>query len=134
VLVALAVLVLAGAGYALLRHGLATSPSAASAGPSAAPLPTRPAAVVRAYYAAISAHDYSRAWQLGGDHTGTTRQQFVAGFRGTERDTVTVVKVSGHVVAARLTALQTDGTVKRFVGSYLVRRGTIIVFNVRPAG
>ncbi len=134
VLVALAVLVLAGAGYALLRHGLATSPGAASPGPSAAPLPTRPAAVVRAYYAAISAHDYPRAWQLGGDHTGTTRQQFVAGFRGTERDTVTVVKVSGHVVAARLTALQTDGTVKRFVGSYLVRGGTIIVFNVRPAG
>ena len=31
VLVALAVLVLAGAGYALLRHGLATSPGAASA-------------------------------------------------------------------------------------------------------
>ena len=134
VLVALAVLVLAGAGYALLRHGLASSPGAASPGPSAAPLPTRPAAVVRAYYAAISAHDYSRAWQLGGDLTGTTRQQFVAGFRGTERDTVTVVKVSGHVVAARLTALQTDGTVKRFVGSYLVRRGTILVFNVRPAG
>jgi serine/threonine protein kinase len=133
-LVALAVLVLAGAGYALLRHSLAASPGAASPGPAAAPLPTRPAAVVRAYYAAISAHDYSRAWQLGGDHTGTTRQQFVAGFRGTERDTVTVVTVSGHVVTARLTALQTDGTVKRFVGSYLVRRGAIIVFNVRPAG
>ena len=135
VLVALAVLVLAGGGYALLRHTSPTSPAgASSSGTASGSLPTRPAAVVRAYYAAISAHDYSRAWQLGGDHTGTTRQQFVAGFRGTERDTVTVVKVSGHVVAARLTALQTDGTVKRFVGSYLVRRGTIIVFNVRPAG
>ena len=135
VLVALAVLVLAGAGYALSRHTWYRTPAGAStSGTASSPLPTRPAAVVQAYYAAITAHDYSRAWQLGGDHTGTTRQQFVAGFRGTERDSVAVVRVSGHVVAARLTALQTDGTVKRFVGSYLVRHGTITVFNVRPAG
>jgi hypothetical protein len=91
-------------------------------------------AVVQAYYAAISAHDYRRAWRLGGDHTKTTWRQFVAGFRGTERDTVLVLKVSGRLVAARLTALQTDGTTKRFVGSYLVQHGAITVFNVRPAG
>jgi hypothetical protein len=135
--VALAVLVLAGTGYALLRHSSllhSAAPAPSSSGPTVGPLPTRPAAVVQAYYAAISAHEYRRAWRLGGDHTRTTWPQFVAGFRGTERDTVTVLKVSGHLVTARLTALQTDGTVKRFAGSYLVRRGAIIVFNVRPAG
>ena len=130
-------LVLAAAGYALFRHSSLLHPvpaAASSSGPTAGPLPTRPAAVVQAYYAAISAHDYRRAWRLGGDHTKTTWRQFVAGFRGTERDTVLVLKVSGHLVVARLTALQTDGTTKRFVGSYLVQRGAITVFNVRPAG
>jgi serine/threonine-protein kinase len=135
-LIALAVLVLAGVGYALLRNNALHPVSAggSSSGPTAGPLPTRPAAVVQAYYAAITAHEYRRAWRLGGDHTKTTWRQFVAGFRGTERDTVTVLKVSGHVVAARLTALQTDGTTKRFVGSYLVQDGAITGFNVRPAG
>jgi hypothetical protein len=128
--------VLAGAGFALLRHNsLHPAPAAASSGgPTLGPLSTHRAAVVRAYYAAISAHNYRRAWRLGGDHTKTTWPQFVAGFRGTERDNVTVLRVSGNVVAARLTALQTDGTVKRFVGSYRVQHGTITVFNVRPAG
>lgn len=35
---------------------------------------------------------------------------------------------------ALATALQTGGTVERFVGSYLVQHGAITVFNVRPAG
>ena len=130
-------LVLAATGYAVFRHSSLLHPApaaASSSGPTAGPLPARPAEVVRAYYAAISAHEYQRAWRLGGDHTKTTWRQFVAGFRGTERDTVLVLKVSGHLVAARLTALQADGTTKRFVGSYRVQHGAITVFNVRPDG
>ena len=86
------------------------------------------------YYSAISSRNYARAWRLGGDHTGSTYKSFVAGYATTERDDVTVLKVVGHVVSARVTAVQTDGTIKHFVGRYLVEQGVITKFSVRQVG
>jgi len=40
----------------------------------------------------------------------------------------------GHVVTARITALQADGTVKTFQGNYTVNDGVITQFSVQPAG
>jgi len=50
---------------------------------------SHPKNVRRTFYAAISRQAYRRAWILGGDHTGRTYAQFVAGFSGTQQDDVT---------------------------------------------
>jgi hypothetical protein len=129
------VLALAGAAYAAKMHWQrpASQQSAGAAAGAAHPA-LSPGRTVSAYYAAITARDYPLAWRLGGDHTTISYRLFVAGFRGTERDQVTILKVSGNRVTARLTAVQTDGSVKHFQGSYVVRRGVITGFNVHPAG
>jgi cytoskeleton protein RodZ len=95
---------------------------------------TGPAATVGAYVAAINGHDYARAWSLGGRNTGRSYPSFVSGFSATARDTLTIVSVSGDVVAARLTAQQTDGTVSTYQGTYTVDRSVIVGFDVRQVG
>jgi cytoskeletal protein RodZ len=91
---------------------------------------TGPAAAVRAYVAAINGHDYARAWSLGGQNAGGSYSSFVSGFSTTATDTVTIVSVSGDVVTARLTAVQTDGTVDTYQGTYTVQHGVIVGFDV----
>jgi serine/threonine protein kinase len=136
-----ALLAVIAVGLALVRHhdsllprGTAGRTVASNAPPTsrvvAAPVP--PAITVRRYYAAISRRNYERAWLLGGDHTGRTHAQFVAGFSGTQRDVVTILKSGGDQVAASIVAVQTDGTVKKFAGTYVVTNGVITSFNVNP--
>ena len=90
-----------------------------------------PGETVRAYFAAITNRDYARAWKLGGQNTGSSYSSFVSGLSTTANDTVTVLSVAGNVVTARLSAQQTDGTVKVFQGTYRVINGVIVGFNVR---
>lgn len=92
--------------------------------------PRRPTATVRAYVAAINGHHYARAWRLGGRNTGGSYAEFVSGFSGTAKDTLTIVSVSGDVVTASLNAQQTDGTVSTYQGTYTVHHGVIIGFDV----
>lgn len=137
---------MAGALFALLRGHSSTStpltstssaPSSPANQKSSAPTspPVNPAAgpagTVQAYFAAINAHDYRKAWNLGGSNTGQSYQQFVQGFNGTQQDTLTIQSVSGNVVTAGLSALQTDGTVKTFQGTYTVNNGVITSFHVQ---
>jgi len=89
-----------------------------------------PTDTVRAYIAAINGHRYARAWRLGGRNTGGSYTGFVSGFTGTAKDTLTILSVSGHVVTARLTARQTDGTVNTYQGTYAVHHGVITGFDV----
>jgi transcriptional regulator with XRE-family HTH domain len=96
--------------------------------------PTGPVATVRAYVAAINGHRYARAWRLGGRNTGASYSQFVSGFGTTARDALTVVSVSRHVVTARITARQTDGTVATYQGTYAVDNGVIVGFDVLQVG
>jgi hypothetical protein len=101
------------------------------AAPSSPPLapawkPMRPTDTVRAYIAAINGQNYARAWRLGGRNTGGSYASFVSGFAGTAKDTLTIVSVSGDVVTARLNAMQTDGTVDTYQGTYTVQHGVII--------
>ena len=90
-----------------------------------------PAETVRAYFAAITNRDYAQAWKLGGQHTGSSYTGFVSGLSTTGKDTVTILSASGNVATARLTAEQTDGTIKIFQGTYTVTNGVIVGFNVR---
>jgi serine/threonine protein kinase len=140
------VLGLAGALFAALRgHGTSTPSSsststsppashttspAVTTTPPANPVVSGPAPTVQAYIAAINAHDYKKAWNLGGDNTGQSFNQFVQGYNGTAKDTLTVQSVSGDVVTAQLTALQSDGTVKNYEGTYTVTNGVITNFKI----
>ena len=138
---------IAGAVFAALRgHGTSasrppsppparttTSPAAVTS-PPVNPAPSGPAATVQAYVAAINAHDYARAWHLGGNHTGQPYSTFVQGYSGTAHDNLTVLSVSGNVVTAELTATQTDGTVKTYQGAYTVSNGIITHFDIHQTG
>ncbi|MEV5592954.1 hypothetical protein [Streptomyces sp. NPDC052496] len=89
------------------------------------------ATVVQDYYAAVNAHDFRRAWDLGGKHLGGSYDSFAAGFADTARDTVHIVGVSGDVVTVTLRAEQRDGSVRSFAGTYTVRDGAIVAAAIR---
>jgi serine/threonine protein kinase len=93
-----------------------------------------PAATVHAYFAAINAHDYAKAWALGGKNIASPYSKFASGFKGTARDRVTVVSVTGGVVTVKLAAIQTDGSVKRFAGTYTVANGVITASSIQQVG
>jgi serine/threonine protein kinase len=131
------VLVLAGAALAL-RHSLlpgsaapGSQPPTASSSAPVVPAASSPATTVQDYIAAINDHHYAQAWLLGGDHSGSTYAAFRRGFGTTARDSVTILGVSGDVVKARVAAVQTDGTVQTYQGSYTVQRGVITGFSIR---
>jgi hypothetical protein len=90
-----------------------------------------PESVVRAYFDAINAKDYQRAWALGGKNVGQPYEAFAAGFATTDRDELTVMSVQGSTVTAELAAHQTDGTVRKFRGVYTVTGDAITRFSVR---
>jgi len=127
----------AAANHAVTSAGPSSTPVAEPRGGAPGPHPTapprrrmRPTATVRAYIAAINGHHYARAWRIGGRNTGGSYPGFVSGFAGTAKDTLTILSVSGHVVTARLTAWQTDGTVNTYQGTYTVHHGVITGFDV----
>jgi hypothetical protein len=134
VVACLVVLAAGGAAYAALRNSsfLKGTPAATgSTGPSIQPGGgTGPAGTVRAYYAAITSHEYLRAWNLGGKNSGSTFSQFEAGLGTTRADRVIILGHIGDTVTARLLAVQTDGSVKHFMGKYVVQHGVITAFRV----
>lgn len=88
-------------------------------------------ATVVAYFDAINARDYRTAWELGGKNLAGDYEAFVDGLAGTERDTVRILGVAGDTVRAELEALQSDGSLKVFEGTYTVRSGVITSAEVR---
>ena len=142
----LVVLCLAGA-IAALRSGafrsarapLTGASSSLRTGGTGSTSPARhlagsPSGTVRAYFAALNAHNFVRAWDLGGRNTGSSYTDYVNGFGTTAKDTVTIVSVSGNVVTARITAQQTNDTIKIYQGTYTVNHGVITRFNVQRVG
>jgi hypothetical protein len=87
--------------------------------------------VVRAYFTAINRHRYHRAWRLGGHVSSATFTEFASGLATTSRDTLIVLSVNGSTVTARLVAVQTDGSVRTYQGTYVVRDGVIAQASVR---
>ena len=94
--------------------------------PSPAATALTPAGTVRAYFAAINARKYQRAWELNTVvHSNEDYQQFVQGLSGTAHDNVQIQSTAGNVVTAQLIATQRDGKVKTFQGTYTVTDGII---------
>jgi serine/threonine protein kinase len=112
----------AGIAYALShRHHDNLPPATTSSGPPLAQ--AKPANVVREYFWAINNHRWHIAYKIHGE-SGSFKD-FVAGFTGTARDIVTINSVSGDVVTAQLQAIQDDGTVKDYQGTYTIVDGVI---------
>jgi hypothetical protein len=123
-------LLAAALGYKLLNHTTANSGAGSGAGPTstttATVAPSRPGAVVQAYFAAIDHHNYRLAWHLGGKNTGDTFRQYRLGFVGTAHDTVRILRQSGDTATAKIIARQDDGSRKVFQGTYTVVNGAIV--------
>ncbi|ROU05021.1 hypothetical protein [Lysobacter enzymogenes] len=118
---------------------------AAAAGPAAAdgaataaePTPEDAVAVVRDYYAAINSRSYGRAyalWSDGGRASGQDAQQFANGFANTAGVSVELAppgRVDAgagqrHIeVPVSITATQRDGSQRRYVGGYTLRRTVV---------
>jgi serine/threonine protein kinase len=134
-------LAVVGVAFTLLHHQPSPGQSPPTRPPtshpvtSAPPVAASPAATVRAYFAAINAHDYARAWALGGKNTGSSSySSFVKGFNDTAKDDVTVVSVVGNVVTVKLAATQTDGSVQHYHGTYTVANGVITQGHIQLLG
>jgi serine/threonine protein kinase len=127
----------AGVAFAILHGRASPSPSPPkppTTGKATTAAPAGPAATAEAYIAAINAHDYAKAWSLGGKNTGSSYSTFVNGFNGTAKDNLTVLSVAGDVVTVRLAATQTNGSVKSYQGTYTVVGGVITQSRIQPAG
>ncbi|MEG3182418.1 hypothetical protein [Novilysobacter erysipheiresistens] len=94
-------------------------------------------AVVRAYYEAINAGSYGRAytlWSDGGNASGQSPQQFADGFDDT-REVAVEFMAPGRIDAAAgsryievpvaLRATRDDGSVHHYVGAYTLRRAVV---------
>jgi hypothetical protein len=94
-------------------------------------------AVLRDYFSAIEQHDYAHAWSLwsdGGRSSGQTAQQFADGFANTAH-VVVQAGTPGRLDAAAgsryieipvtVEAAQRDGSVRRYTGSYTLRRAVV---------
>ena len=91
-------------------------------------------AVVRAYYAAISAGRHAQAyalWSDGGRSSGQAPEQFAAGFADTRAVTVQpgeAGRIEGAAgsryieIPVSVTATRADGSEQRYVGAYVLRR------------
>jgi hypothetical protein len=116
------------------RAAVVPAPSTpASPAPVAAPAPNaNPEAVVVQFYADITNHDYPTAWSLGGDNiSGTDYNSWVAGYSTTASLYLgTDATWNGPTVNAELIALQTDGSVKTYQGTYTVIGGVITAASI----
>ena len=101
------------------------------------PTPEDAVAVIRDYYGAINSGDFSRAyvlWSDEGNASGQSPQQFAAGFADTTGISVDM-QPPGNVGAAAgsryvevpvaIVATQRDGSQRRYVGAYTLRRAVV---------
>lgn len=105
-----------------------------SPGSEGEPTPEDAVALVRDYYAAINSGNFGHAhalWSDGGNASGQSPQQFADGFTDTTGVSVQINE-PGRVDAAAgsryievpvaIDAKQRDGSVRQFVGAYVLRR------------
>jgi hypothetical protein len=124
------VVVLAAAAIGALVFTSLGQHGGAPTSPPSAPAAAGPKAVVEAYFAAINARNWRKVWDLGGKNFSKTRSQMIAGYRMTAHDDVTDIVTHGDEVSLRLTAHQTDGSVKIYHESFVVRNGVITAAHV----
>lgn len=101
------------------------------------PGPQEAAAVVRAYYGAINGGSMAtayRMWSNDGRASGQSPQQFADGFAQTAEVSVEIMQ-PGRIDAATgaryievpvaVAATQRDGSIRRYVGAYTLRRSVV---------
>ncbi|ROQ99926.1 hypothetical protein EDE04_6484 [Streptomyces sp. 2132.2] len=111
----------------------ATVPSAAATPPVRLPVepdpdpPEDPGDVVEEYYRYLANRDFAAAWELGGKYIAhTSYAKWVAGYDTTAAlslDSAATLDAGRVRVAIR--ALQTDGTLRAYEGTYTVSGGVI---------
>jgi hypothetical protein len=87
--------------------------------------------IVEQYFAAINAHDYQRAWALGGANLSDSYATFVQGFSTTANDNLTSISSQGNTVYVAFVATQTSGEQSSYQGSYTVNDGVIVAADVQ---
>jgi hypothetical protein len=112
-------------------------PDAVIAPPPAEPTPEDAVSVLRDYYAAIEARNFAHAWSLWSDNgrtSGQTPQQFADGFANTAHVAISTGTPGAMDAAAgsryiqipvAIEAAQRDGSVRRYTGSYTLRRAVV---------
>ena len=106
--------------------------------PAPAPAPVQPAyftnatSVVTQFYQDITDHNYSGAWALGGSIIGGgSYSGWVAGYATTRSVSVGTFNAYGsNQVQTSLRAVQTDGSLKIYEGTYTVSGGVIVAANI----
>ena len=92
--------------------------------------PLTPREVALAYLAAISRHDWPEVWRLGGDNVGhgqyATYAGMVAGYAGTVKDVPLPLKVAGRTVSGHFLAYESDGEIRTYAFTYVIRNGVIV--------
>ncbi len=93
-------------------------------------------AVVTQFYQDISDQDYSDAWNLGGDNIGGTNYNaWVAGYDTTVSISLgSFSQFSSDQVQVDLVALQSDGSVNDYQGTYTVNNGVITAADIVQTG
>jgi hypothetical protein len=102
------------------------------AGAPAQPAPyVDPVTVVQNFYNALARGDYQTAWNLGGKNIGgLDYNSWVAAYATTAGVYGTASDLGGGVVQVSFSAVQTDGSVKTFAGTYTVSGGVIVAANI----
>ena len=119
-----------------------TPPPAPSSAPAQQPPPqqpappamTNPGSVVMQYYQDVSDGDYPAAWALGGDNLsgGVGYSTWVAGYQNTTAS-ISITSYgtwSSSKVWADISAVQLDGSVKTYSGTYTVWDGVITAADI----
>jgi hypothetical protein len=128
------------------RRHAAPSPAAVAPAPApaaAAPAAAAPAqqftnaqAVVDQFYQDITDRNYAGAWALGGDNIGgTDYNAWVAGYDTTASITLSNWSEWGSgQVQTTLSAVQSDGSVRTYTGTYTVSGGVIASADITQTG
>jgi hypothetical protein len=114
------------------QHLQAAPPAAPTqpAPPAAAPY-VDPVKVVQDFYDALARGDYPTAWELGGKNIGgSDYNAWVAGYATTEGVYGTASDLGGGVVRVTFSAVQSDGSIKTFAGTYTVSGGAIVAADI----
>ena len=116
------------------------TPAPASTPKAPAPAPSAPqpqfanaTAVVTQFYQDITDHNYAAAWAAGGQNvsSGVGYDAWVAGYGTTESISLGTFSYFGSgQVQTELSALQTNGAVYTYTGTYTVQNGIIVAAHI----
>jgi hypothetical protein len=118
--------------YKPKQHIRAVPPAGAPAQPAPPAAPyVDPVTVVQNFYDALARGDYQTAWNLGGKNIGgLDYNSWVAAYATTAGVYGTASDLGGGGVQVSFSAVQADGSVKTFAGTYTVLGGVIVAANI----